>query len=216
MTFQLTYKLLIKIVKFPDYLPPFSGEMEVKVKQSAIKNLTLSAMFIALGLVLPFLTGQIPQFGNALLPMHIPIFLCGLICGWKYGAPAGFILPLIRYALFGMPVIFPIGIAMAFELAVYGLIAGLFYERSLRQNVITLYRSVITAMITGRIIWGIVQFLLLGIGGEGFTWKMFIAGAFLNAVPGIILQLIIIPAIMVMLNRTGLVRFRIEHAAKTK
>jgi len=72
-------------------------------------------MFIAIGLVLPFFTGQIPQIGRMLLPMHIPVFLCGLICGWKYGLMVGFILPLLRYAVFGMPVIFPNGIAMAFE-----------------------------------------------------------------------------------------------------
>ena len=64
-----------------------------------IKNLTFSAMFLALGMVLPFLTGQIPQIGNMLLPMHIPVLLCGLICGWQYGALVGLILPLLRYAV---------------------------------------------------------------------------------------------------------------------
>ena len=56
-----------------------------------IKNLTLAAMFLAIGLVLPFLTGQIPRIGNMLLPMHIPVFLCGLICGWQYGGAVGFV-----------------------------------------------------------------------------------------------------------------------------
>lgn len=93
------------------------------------KKLTWSAMFIALGLVLPFLTGQIPQFGNMLLPMHIPVILCGLICGWRYGAIVGFVLPLLRYALFGMPVLFPTGIAMSFELAAYGFFSGFLYEK---------------------------------------------------------------------------------------
>ena len=73
------------------------------------KNITLSAMFLALGMVLPFLTGQIPQIGSMLLPMHIPVFLCGLICGWQYGAIIGFILPFLRYAAFGMPPLFPTG-----------------------------------------------------------------------------------------------------------
>lgn len=172
-----------------------------------IKNLTLSAMFLAIGLILPFLTGQIPQFGNMLLPMHIPVFLCGLICGWKYGASVGFILPLLRYVIFGMPPIFPIGIAMAFELLTYGLVAGLLYGLSRWQCVVALYRSMIVAMLAGRVVWGVVQLLLLGIGTEGFTWQMFMAGAFLNAIPGIILQLVLIPSVMVALNRTGLVRF---------
>ena len=89
------------------------------------KNLTLSAMFLAIGMVLPFLTGQIPEVGNMMLPMHIPVLLCGLICGWQYGAVLGFVLPLIRYFVFGMPVLFPTGTAMAFELMTYGLVIGL-------------------------------------------------------------------------------------------
>ena len=66
------------------------------MKNSNVKNLALSAMFIAIGQVLPFFTGQIPQIGNMLLPMHIPVLLCGLICGWKYGALVGFTTPLLR------------------------------------------------------------------------------------------------------------------------
>lgn len=172
------------------------------------KNMTLAAMFLAIGLVLPLLTGQIPQIGNMLLPMHIPVFLCGLICGWQYGAIVGLVLPLIRYAIFGMPVLFPTGIAMSFELMTYGLVAGLLYGISHWQCVISLYRSLIAAMLAGRVVWGIVQVILLGISGNGFIWQMFMAGAFLNAIPGIIVQLILIPVIMVALNRTGLVRFR--------
>lgn len=171
------------------------------------KNLTLSAMFMALGLVLPFLTGQIPQIGNMLLPMHIPVFLCGLICGWRYGGVVGFVLPLLRYAVFGMPILFPTGIAMAFELAAYGLAAGYLYGRSRWKCVIALYRALIASMIIGRVVWGVVQILLLGIGSNGFTFQMFLSGAILNAIPGIVIQLVLIPAVMVGLNRTGLVPF---------
>lgn len=176
-------------------------------KDKPVFKLTLSAMFMAVGLVLPFFTGQIPQIGNMLLPMHIPVILCGLIWGWQYGLAVGFVLPFLRYFLFGMPVVFPTGTAMAFELATYGLVAGLLYSRSRWQCVIALYRSLIPAMLAGRVVWGIAQVTLLGIGGNSFTWQMFLAGAFLNAVPGIVLQLILIPAVMVALNRTGLVRF---------
>lgn len=185
-------------------------------KRGPVFNLTLAAMFMAIGLVLPFLTGQIQQFGNMLLPMHIPVLLCGLICGWQYGLTVGFILPLLRYMLFGMPVPFPTGIAMAFELATYGAVIGLLYSRSRWQCVVTLYRSMIFAMVAGRVVWGFVQILLLGISGNRFTWQMFIAGAFLNAIPGIILQLILIPAVMVALNRTGLVQFVRKGAALQK
>ena len=172
------------------------------------KRITLAAMFLACGLVLPFLTGQIPQVGNMLLPMHLPVFLCGLICGWEYGAGIGFLLPLLRYLLFGMPPLFPTGVAMAFELMTYGLVAGLLYGRSKWQCLIALYRALITAMLAGRAVWGVVQMVLLNINGTGFTWQMFMAGAFLNAVPGIVVQLIFIPAVMVALDRTGFVRFK--------
>ncbi|MCM1176021.1 MAG: ECF transporter S component [Blautia sp.] len=180
--------------------------------KSNIKNLTLSAMFVAVGIILPFFTGQIPQIGNMLLPMHIPVFLCGLICGWQYGAVVGFILPLMRSMLFSMPPLFPNATAMAFELLTYGLVAGMLYSRSKWQCVIALYRSLIAAMITGRLVWGVAQIVLLGISGSAFTWKAFMAGAFLNAVPGIVVQLILIPAVMVALNRTGLVRFQKQQS----
>ncbi len=174
-----------------------------------IKNLTLAAMFLAIGMVLPFLTGQIPQIGNMLLPMHIPVFLCGLICGWQYGAVVGFILPLLRSAIFGAPVFFPTATAMAFELMTYGLVAGLLYNKVSRwQCVRALYRCLLIAMLAGRAVWGVVQVIQLGVSGDGFTWQMFMAGAFLNAIPGILVQLILIPGVMVALNRTGLVRFR--------
>lgn len=176
--------------------------------KKTVKNLTLAAMFMAIGMVLPFLTGQIPQIGNMLLPMHIPVLLCGLICGPQYGAAVGFVLPLLRSAVFGMPVIFPAATAMAFELMTYGLVVGLLYKISRWQCVIALYRCLILAMIAGRAVWGIVQFIQMGVFRDGFTLKMFMAEAFLNAIPGIILQLILIPAIMVALDRTGLVHFR--------
>ena len=178
-----------------------------------IKNLTLAALLLALGIVLPFLTGQIPQVGSMLLPMHLPVLLCGLICGWQYGAAVGFILPLLRFALFGMPPIFPTGIAMAAELATYGLLAGLLYAHSHWQCIVALYRSLFAAMVAGRIVWGVAEIILLGLSGNAFTWQMFFAGAFLNAIPGIVLQLVFIPAIMVALDRTGMVKFR-QSASK--
>lgn len=193
--------ILLKIIIIRRFI-----KVDTKKKNQVLK-LTLAAMFMAIGLVLPFFTGQIPKIGNMLLPMHIPVLLCGLICGWQYGLAVGFILPPLRYVLFGMPVMFPTGIAMAFELAAYGLVVGLMYSRSRWKCVIALYRSMIIAMLAGRVVWGIVEIILLGLGENGFTWKMFLAGAFLNAVPGIILQLVLIPTVMVALNKTGLVHF---------
>lgn len=175
--------------------------------QKSIRNLVLAALFLALGLILPFFTGQIPQIGRMLLPMHIPVLICGLICGWQYGAIIGFVLPLLRYVLFGMPPIFPTGIAMSFELATYGLVVGALYAHSRWKCIFALYRSLLVAMVVGRIVWGVAEIILLGLGGQTFTWELFLSGALLTAVPGIILQLVLIPALMVALDRTGLVSF---------
>ncbi|WP_322597248.1 ECF transporter S component [Acetivibrio straminisolvens] len=91
------------------------------------KRLVLSGLFLALGLLIPFLTAQIPSLGSRLLLMHIPVLLCGFICGWPYGLIIGLVLPVFRSMLFGMPPMFPTAVAMAFELAAYGLMTGLLY-----------------------------------------------------------------------------------------
>ena len=176
--------------------------------RKAIKDLVLSAMFLAIGFTLPFLTGQIQQIGNMLLPMHIPVFLCGLICGWKYGLCVGAIMPIARSLLFGMPALYPSAIAMAFELATYGAVIGLLFFSAKWQCIRSLYRCLILSMLAGRAVWGVAQVFLLGLGENGFTFMAFLSGAFLSALPGIILQLILIPSIMLALDRTHLVPFR--------
>lgn len=164
-------------------------------------------MFLGMELVLPIFIGQIPEIGRMLLPMHIPVLLCGLICGWQYGLVVGFLLPLLRGMTFGMPVLFPSGITMAFELATYGVVVGWLYSHAKWKCLVSLYHSLIPAMVAGRIVWGVVSMVLLGISGQGFTWQMFIGGALITAIPGIILQLVLIPSIMVALNKTGVVPF---------
>ncbi|MCI5605041.1 MAG: ECF transporter S component [Clostridia bacterium] len=186
------------------------------MKKQNLKDMVLAAMFLGLGLVLPFLTGQIKWIGNMLLPMHIPVLLCGLICGWQYGLVIGFILPVMRSMLFGMPPLYPTAVSMSFELAAYGFIIGFLYSHSRWQCVKSLYRCMIIAMLSGRIVWGIAQVLLLGLGDNGFTVHAFVSGAFLNAIPGIILQLILIPSIMVLLNRAKLVPFLNSKQMKEK
>ena len=174
----------------------------------ALYRLTLSAMFLAIGLILPFFTGQIQQIGQMLSPMHLPVLLCGLVCGWQYGALVGFVLPPLRSILFGMPVLFPNAAAMAIELAVYGASIGIIYALFKKQGILAVYLSLIPAMLLGRAAWGGVQVLILGLQGTTFTWQAFMAGAFINALPGIILQLVLIPAIMTLLHATGALRFR--------
>ena len=173
---------------------------------SNTKKLVLSAFFLALGLVLPFLTGQIPEIGNMISPMHFPVMLCGFICGGPYGALVGLILPLLRSVLFGMPPLLT-AVAMSFELLTYGLVIGLLYSRSRWKCIFSLYRSLLAAMVAGRVVWGVVRVLMTGVAGEPFTWQLFLSGALLTAIPGIILQLVFIPALMVALDKTGIVRF---------
>ena len=175
--------------------------------QRPVQTLSMAAMLMALGFVLPFFTGQIPQIGGMLCPMHLPVLLCGFLCGWKYGLAVGFVLPLLRSVTLGMPPMFPTAVAMAFELAAYGFLAGFLYARSRWQCVVALYRCLIAAMIGGRVVWAVVRVVLSGVSGQAFTWQMFLSGAFLTAIPGIVLQLVFIPAVMVALDRTGLVRF---------
>lgn len=175
---------------------------------SNVNNLILVALLLTLGLILPFLTGQIPQIGSMLLPMHIPVLLCGLICGWKYGVCVGFVTPIFRSLLFGMPIMYPMALSMAVELAMYGFVIGILYTNARWQCIKMLYKCLIVAMISGRVAWGIMQSILLGVGANGFGLKAFVAGALTGAVPGIILQLVLIPCIMLALNRTGLVPFR--------
>ena len=174
-------------------------------------NLVLSAMFLALALVLPFLTGQIKEIGNMLLPMHIPVMLCGLICGWQYGLTIGLIAPLLRSALFGMPVMFPSAISMAFELATYGFVIGILFQKSHWKCIKSLYHCLLISMVMGRVVWGIVQCILLGLGENGFTISMFVTSAIAKAVPGIILQLLLVPTVMLMLGKTHLVHINKDN-----
>jgi len=160
------------------------------------RNLTFSAMLLAVGQVLPFITGQIPQIGKMLCPMHFPILLCGFFCGWQYGAVIGFICPLLRSFLFGMPVLYPSAVGMAFELLTYGLVAGLISKKLGTDKIWEIYVSLISAMLCGRIVWGLAQIVLLGIQGNAFTFSAFLAGGFVNAFPGIILQLAFIPVLV--------------------
>ena len=168
-----------------------------------IRRLTYAALYLAITLVLPFITGQIPEIGSMLCPMHIPVLLCGFLCGWPWGLAVGFTAPLLRSVLFGMPAMFPSAVAMAFELAVYGFASGMLYRVLPRRKAITL-AVLVLSMISGRIVWGIVRLLLAGLAGNAFTWAAFLAGAVTNAIPGIILHLILIPVLVIAMERAGL------------
>ena len=161
----------------------------------------LSAAFLALAYIMPFLTGQIPEIGAMLCPLHIPVLLCGFICGWPWGLAVGFIAPLFRSLTLGMPPFFPKALCMAFEIAAYGAISGLMH-RILPRRKPYIYVSLLTAMIIGRLVWGIAMFLCLGLSGGSFTFAAFLAGAVTNAIPGIILQIVLIPVLVMVLGKT--------------
>ena len=165
-----------------------------------IKTLVLAALFLALAYVLPFFTGNIPQIGSMLLPMHIPVLLCGFTCGSPWGAVVGMISPIMRSVLTGgFPPMFPTAVAMSVELATYGFVSG-FLARRLPKHPGGIYGALIGAMLCGRIVWGAAM-AFITLNGNGFTFAAFVAGAFTNAIPGIILQLVSIPAIVFTLNR---------------
>lgn len=159
------------------------------------KKLVLAAMFLSIGLVLPLFTSQIKEIGDTLLPMHLPVMLCGLICGARYGLVVGATLPILRSVTFGMPPIYPNAIWMTVELLTYGLVIGLLYKGSVKS----VYLSLVSAMVAGRLTWAVAKWVLLGLGGKSFTLAMFVTGGFLDAIPGIILQLVLIPFIMAIL-----------------
>lgn len=174
-------------------------------KQNYITNVALSAMFLALAYTLPFLTGQVPQIGSMLCPMHVPVILCGFVCGAPWGLVVGFAAPLLRSLTLGMPVLFPQAVAMAFELAVYGLVSGIMYC-ALPKKKISVYLSLIIAMVAGRLVWGLVWLICTGFDPSKFGFAAFWAGAVTNAIPGIILQVIIIPVAVILLEKAKLIK----------
>ena len=164
-----------------------------------LQKMILSAVFLALAYVLPFFTGQIPEIGSMLCPLHIPVLICGFICGWPWGLAVGFIAPLFRSLTLGMPPLFPKAICMAFELAAYGATAGLMHKLLPRKKPY-IYVSLLTAMIVGRLVWGAAMFTFMGLKGGNFTFSAFIAGAFVDALPGIIVQIVLIPILVMIFD----------------
>jgi thiamine transporter ThiT len=168
-------------------------------KRTSTLKMVLSALFLALAYIMPYITGQIPEFGSMLCPMHIPVLLCGFICGWQWGLLVGLASPLFRSAIAGMPPMFPTAICMAFELSAYGAVSGIMY-RLLPKKKINVYVSLLTSMLVGRIVWGCAMLIALGLNGKSFGLTAFIAGAFTNALPGIAAQIILVPVIVIVIE----------------
>ena len=169
--------------------------------RTKVNNLVTAALFLCIGLVLPFFTGG-QLFGAMLLPMHLPVLLCGIILGPKYGALVGLLLPITRFLMIGHPPLFPVAVSMTFELAAYGAIIGLLYIK-LPKTIPYLYAALIGAMLAGRVVWGATMTVISGVSDVPFSFAMFMGGAFANAWSGIALQILVIPALIIALKKAG-------------
>ena len=175
------------------------------MKKTTTQIMVLSALFLAMALVLPFLTGQIPEIGSMLCPMHIPALLCGFFCGWPWGLAVGLIAPVLRSLVFGMPPMFPVAVCMSVELAAYGAVSGFLYSK-MPRNKVSVYVALLTAMSVGRLAWGAARVLCAGLDPAVFGFAAFWAGAVTTALPGIILQIVLIPVLVLTLENHKKVR----------
>ncbi len=172
------------------------------MNQTNTKKLVYTALCITLGLVLPQVNKLAPgmNLGAIILPMHLPVLLAGFLCGLPYAAFTGMILPLLSLAFNGFPVFYPVGISMMFELGSYGALVAILYHYTKGK----VYPSLIGAMIGGRIVMGIVNTVLYKMVGWDYGLELFLTASFVTALPGIIIQLIIIPTILYSLKKSRL------------
>ena len=172
---------------------------------SKIKNLVFAALCCALCLILPMAFHSIPNGGQVMLPMHIPVLLCGIACGWPYGLACGIVGPLLSSLVTGMPpaAMLP---GMMVECGVYGLISGLMM-RFLRtgRNLWDLYIGMVTAMAAGRIAAGFAKAWIFTPGISPFAW---VTTSLVTGIPGICLQLVLIPMVLGALTRARLIPAR--------
>ena len=172
-------------------------------KMSAVKKSIITAVCIALCVVLPQAVHAVPNAGAIYLPMHIPVLLCGLICGWSYGLLCGLAGPALSALLTGMPpaAVLP---GMLVECGVYGLAAGLLMQLLRTKHLYAdLYISLAAAMLLGRVVSGIAKALIFSAGS--YSMASWVAGSFVTALPGIVIQLALLPSIVYALMRARLI-----------
>lgn len=172
------------------------------MKLTTVKRSILTAVCIALCVVLPQAFHAIPNAGSVYLPMHIPVLLCGLICGAPYGLLCGLAGPALSHLFTGMP---PVGVlpAMLVECAAYGLISGLMMGIKTKKLAGDLYISLVAAMLAGRVVSGVAKALLFSAGE--YSMALWVTGSFVTSLPGIIIQLALIPAIVYALMKARLI-----------
>lgn len=172
-------------------------------KMSNVKKSIITAVCIALCYVIPLMFHGIQNAGSIFCPMHIPVFICGLICGWQYGLLCGIAGPALSSALSGMP---PVAIlpSMMVELAVYGTAAGLMMKLvRTKSTYADLYISLIVAIVCGRVLAGLAKALIFARGS--YSMSAWIAGSVVTSWPGTVIQLVFIPTIVFALMKSYLI-----------
>jgi niacin transporter len=180
------------------------------MKRIELRKMVLAAILTALGFILAQVFHALGgwQAGSVFLPMHITVLLCGLLCGWKYGMLSGLLTPMVGMLVTGMPNGNTL-VAMEIELAAYGAAAGAFAaikwpgadKEGGAMAFISVLFPLVLAMIIGRAAYGAVNVLLASRGDSPFTWAAFMAGAFTTPIPGIIIQLIVLPTLVTLFNK---------------
>lgn len=167
-----------------------------------IWEMVISALCVALGIVLPITMHSIPNAGSVMLPMHIPVLLCGLLCGPAYGLACGILTPLLSSLITSMPPAAYLP-SMLCELAVYGFIAGLLIVLvRTGSQIANVYISLVGAMLLGRVVYGIVNALIFRAGN--YSMEMWLTASFVTALPGIIIQLVVLPLVVLALRKAKL------------
>lgn len=174
--------------------------------KKAMYRLSVTASCIALCVILPFAFHAIPNGGKLFSPMHLPVLLCGIACGPVYGLICGIIGPILSASITGMPGLAMLP-AMIIELAIYGLVSGLMMHFvHIGRQIADIYISLLTAMLSGRIITGIVTAYIFT--PESYSLKIWATSYFVSCFPAILLQLLLIPIIYTALQKSGLVSNR--------
>ena len=167
-----------------------------------VKKLVFTAVCAALCLVLPMVFHSIPNAGQVILPMHIPVLLCGLVCGWPNGLLCGLVGPLLSSVITGMPpaAMLP---SMMVECGVYGIVTGLGMKHiRTGKPVADLYVSMIAAMVLGRVVAGFAKAWIFTPGISPFAW---VTTSLVSGIPGIVIQLVLMPLVVTALTRARLI-----------
>lgn len=178
------------------------------MKRNNLYRMVVTAVLLAVGMVLPFLTGQLQSIGKLISPLHIPAFICGLTCGPWWGAALGLVLPVLRSVVFGMPKLMPTAIAMMFELAAYAAVAGMLYPMMLKalknKRLAAMLIALVIAMLAGRVAGGVAQAVILGAQGSSYGFGMFVAGYFGSNLVGAAIHLVVVPVVVLALEKAKL------------